>query len=330
MKRKLLQKNKIKITLKKTNGIEITNITLIIVSAIFAFICPFQTFLLVYAFLGPLHYLTEINWLQQRNYFLQHKTTIYYLFIPILLIGSIVYIPSLISLKITIPFLIFFTLLVAIFNSPEDKKLYTNWQFITLIILGIIASYYYKNYFHTLFSLFLPSLIHVFIFTGIFILSGFLKTKNKWSLATFIVFIFTSLCLITFNMNSTFFMEDISNTYNSFEKLNAAIFSIFNKEVLASQDIYFSNFGIKTMQFIAFAYTYHYLNWFSKTSVIQWHKTTKTKISIIILIWILSIALYMYNYKTGLYWLYLLSLTHVILEFPLNIITVKNVIKGNS
>lgn len=311
-------------------NIDLLNIFLMLLSGVFAFVVPFETFLFVYAFLGPLHYLTEINWLQQRNYFLQDKSNIYYLIIPILIIGSIVYIPNLFQLKPTIPFLIFFPFIVAIFNSSENTKLYKNWKFILFISIGILVSFYFRNHFHTIFSIFLPTLIHVFIFTGIFMLSGFLKTKNKFSLATFIVFIIMSLCMITFNLNSTFFMEDIASIYHSFDKLNAAVFSIFNKDVLASQDIYFSSFGIKIMQFISFSYTYHYLNWFSKTSIIQWHKTTKTKIVIIILIWILSALLYLYDYKTGLYWLYLLSLTHVILEFPLDITSVKNLFKNQS
>lgn len=309
-------------------NIDILNIFLILLSGVFAFILPFQTFLFVYAFLGPLHYLTEINWLQQRDYFLNHKNNAFYLFVPILIIGSIVYIPSIVELKPIIPFLIFFTFLVAIFNSNHNEKLYKNWKFIVILIIGILASIYFRKSFNTTFSIFLPSLIHVFIFTGIFILSGFLKTKNKLSLVTLLVFLTMSLILITFNLNATFFIEEIQPTYHSFEKLNAAIFSIFNEEVLASQSIYFSSFGIKVMQFIAFAYTYHYLNWFSKTSVIQWHKTSKTKIYSILLIWILSVSLYIYNYKTGLYWLYLLSLTHVILEFPLNITSVKNLFKN--
>jgi hypothetical protein len=104
--------------------------------------------------------------------------------------------------------------------------------------------------------------------------------------------------------------------------------SIFGEKNATKQSIYFSDFGIKLMQFIAFAYTYHYLNWFSKTSIIQWHKTTKVKICGIILIWIVSVLLYLYNYKTGLYWLYLLSLTHVILEFPLDITSVKSLLKN--
>ncbi|SHJ50442.1 hypothetical protein [Flavobacterium haoranii] len=41
----------------------------------------------------------------------------------------------------------------------------------------------------------------------------------------------------------------------------------------------------------------------------------------IITIWIISVALYIYNYNLGLKWLYLLSLAHVFLEFPLNFTT---------
>lgn len=308
-------------------NIDILNIFLILFSGIFAFVFPFQTFLFVYAVLGPLHYLTELNWLQQRNYFLKDITNVYYLLAPIVIIGSIVYIPTLYIYKPLLPFLIFFTFLVSIFNTSENQKFYKNWRFFFILFVGFLTSLYFNNYFHSVFSIFLPTLIHVFIFTGIFILSGFLKTKNKWSLATLIIFISTSLCLMIFNLKSPFMMENIQNIYHSFEKLNAALFSIFNKDVLASQDIYFSSFGIKIMQFISFAYTYHYLNWFSKTAVIQWHKTTKIKIVAIILIWLASILLYLYNYKTGLYWLYLLSLTHVILEFPLNITSVKNLFK---
>lgn len=310
--------------------LDILNIFLILLSGIFAFVLPFQTFLLVYAFLGPLHYLTEINWLQQRNYFLEDKINVYYLFAPIILIGSIVYIPTLAELKPIIPFLIFFTFLVAIFNSTEKTKLYNNWKFILSIIVGIVATFYFKEYFKTVFSIFLPTLIHVFIFTGIFILSGFLKTKNKWSLVTLMVFLLTSIFLLNFNWNNSILEENILSKYQSFEKLNQTLLSIFGEENATKQSIYFSHFGIKLMQFIAFAYTYHYLNWFSKTSIIQWHKTTKVKIVTIIIIWILSVLLYLYDYKTGLYWLYLLSLTHVILEFPLDITSVKNLLKGKS
>ena len=72
------------------------------------------------------------------------------------------------------------------------------------------------------------------------------------------------------------------------------------------------------MRFIAFAYTYHYLNWFSKTSVIQWHKVPRKTLYIVIAVWIASVALYAYDYMVGLKWLFLISFLHVLLEFPLN------------
>ena len=59
------------------------NIGLMLLTAVFAFVMPFETFLLVYAFLGPLHYLTEISWLHDRQYFTKGK----YDFIVLLVIG---------------------------------------------------------------------------------------------------------------------------------------------------------------------------------------------------------------------------------------------------
>ena len=69
---------------------------------------------------------------------------------------------------------------------------------------------------------------------------------------------------------------------------------------------------------IAFAYTYHYLNWFSKTQVIQWHKVPKLRFIAVIVLWVASVGLYVYDYAVGFKWLFLLSFAHVLLEFPLN------------
>jgi len=79
--------------------------------------------------------------------------------------------------------------------------------------------------------------------------------------------------------------------------------------------------------YIAFAYTYHYLNWFSKTSVIGWHKINKKRALFIALGWIASLLLYLINYELGLLALFFLSVTHVLLEFPLNHITLREITK---
>src|SRR3954471_23032692 len=76
------------------------NIGLMILSAVLAVIMPFELFLFSYAVLGPLHYLTEISWLHERNYFSKRKTDFIFLTIAGLILFMLVYItPSLNIIK---------------------------------------------------------------------------------------------------------------------------------------------------------------------------------------------------------------------------------------
>ncbi len=80
--------------------------------------------------------------------------------------------------------------------------------------------------------------------------------------------------------------------------------------------------AIPVVRFLAFAYTYHYLNWFSKTSIIGWHQIPTSRGVAILAIWAASLGLYFSDYALGLSWLFLFSFGHVVLEFPLNFHTV--------
>ena len=82
--------------------------------------------------------------------------------------------------------------------------------------------------------------------------------------------------------------------------------------------VYTTSGGVAVARFIAFAYTYHYLNWFSKTSIIKWHEVPRLRLIVVVAIWIVSLVLYWMDYILGLKWLLLLSMLHVFLEFPLN------------
>ena len=99
------------------------------------------------------------------------------------------------------------------------------------------------------------------------------------------------------------------------------IFTGFSLERYASI-IYNSTVGIMLMRFIAFAYMYHYLNWFSKTEVIRWHKVPKIRFAAVIVLWLGASLFYTYDYSLGLSMLFFLSFTHVLLEFPLNIVSI--------
>lgn len=53
----------------EVDAINYFNIGLMIVSMVLAAYLPFEMFIAAYAILGPLHYLTEISWLHDRDYF---------------------------------------------------------------------------------------------------------------------------------------------------------------------------------------------------------------------------------------------------------------------
>ena len=72
------------------------------------------------------------------------------------------------------------------------------------------------------------------------------------------------------------------------------------------------------MRLIAFAYLYHYLNWFSKTSIIKWHEVTRSRAVAIFGFWAAGGLIYLYDYRVGLGVFYIMSMLHVFLEFPLN------------
>lgn len=48
-------------------SVERLNCVLMVVSCAAAFLAPFHLFLFAYAVLAPLHYLTEISWLRDRE-----------------------------------------------------------------------------------------------------------------------------------------------------------------------------------------------------------------------------------------------------------------------
>jgi len=311
--------------MEKISKINIINVFLMLLSFCFAFIFPFELFLIVYAVLGPLHYLTEINWLHKKNYFTTQKKDYYVHILILCLISIALFSPLSFYLRkylATFIFIAFCSSFAMVYFKETKSKIIFNT---VAIIISFLLFYLFESKFSIIFSMFLPTLIHVFIFTGIFILVGTLKDKSRSGKLSLVFFIICAVVLlfIPINYNFSVITDQIQNNYHSFEKLNQKIITVFS-QFTTSNDVYFSNIGIQVMRFIAFAYTYHYFNWFSKTSIIQWHDTSKFKLIIIVLIWITSIILYFYDYNIGLKWLYILSMAHVFLEFPLNFISILN------
>lgn len=305
------------------------NIGLMLVSAVLAFILPFELFLFSYAVLGPLHYLTEIGWLHKKNYFTKGK----YDFLFLGLLCVLVFYYSFISTKhsdMAVPNIILFGVIISLIFVFIKDNLY-RVALILLAIIGIAMAKTGESYF-IWFGVFLPTIIHVFIFTWAFMLFGVLKNKSLSGYLSIIALVLIGLSFFVIKAPALHYKvsEYVGKSYDLFSLLNVYLVDFFGltKGTNNMQTVYETNAGFIVMRFIAFAYTYHYLNWFSKTSVIQWHKVPKKVLFITIALWLLSVALYLYDYNFGLKALYFLSFLHVFLEFPLNVTSFRGILQS--
>jgi VanZ family protein len=288
--------------------------------------------------LGPLHYLTEISWLRKRDYFANGKKDYLALVIPCLVLTFVnllyryhqapvlsdIYNFSLsafgdkfASLANIMIYLAFASALAfVIFKDTLTKAIF--------ILVALFMGFLIQDSpsFFILFAVFLPTLIHVFLFTGLFILFGALKNKSTTGFISIVVFMacgasfFFLFPKFSFYQVSDYAQKTLISS--GFALVNSSLMQIFKLGTATRENVFTSDIGFGIMRFIAFAYTYHYLNWFSKTSVIKWHKVPRRWLVSVLLIWLFSIGLYAYNYETGLMVLYFLSMLHVFLEFPLN------------
>lgn len=301
------------------------NVGLILLSCVAAFLWPFELFLLAYAVLGPLHYLTEISWLHDKNYFthtarakrswlLLVGATMLVVLYGILVTATQASAASP-AWEIALFYLVFMTAIAA------ALKLRRNFQILllltTLILLATLSSWRY----YAVIAFFLITIIHVFVFTSAFILHGALKSRSLSALVTLCVFFACAVSFFVFvpEAGSHTISEYVRSSYGSFNALNAELIKMLGLgQGRTASEIYESGTGLSVMRFIAFAYTYHYLNWFSKTSVIKWHEAARGRVALIAAVWIGALLLYARNYETGMTVLYSLSILHVMLEFPLN------------
>lgn len=290
------------------------NIGLMLVSCVFAFYMPYEVFLFSYAVLGPLHYLTEISWLHDRNYFTTGKRDYLFLMAPALPVAfglDYTLLPGVYSNTLLTWAAFASALGMVLCRRPLPKiMLGVAFVFCGMVLSGVPG-------FSMLISLMLPTIIHVYVFTGLFILYGALKSESVSGYLSFAVFIGCGAFFFLFTPPAEGYAlgSYVKTAVQPFAPVQDQLVAVFGLE--GTWDAL-----VAVMRFIAFAYTYHYLNWFSKTKVIGWHDISRRRLAVIVFGWLFAVSLYAFNYTLGLIALLLLSFLHVLLEFPLNHVSI--------
>jgi len=309
------------------SNIDNINTALVLVSFGFAIIIPFELFLFSYAILGPIHYLSEIAWLDKKNFFLKSSNRRNFF----------------VAMATFVAILFFIKFYSDNFFKVEFSEKYINnyisiFTFVTFWGAGIL---YFQNSFTKIFFLFfgvvfvalifknvlfyevfcnllLTTLIHVWLFTAIFMLNGAIASKSKYGLITFAIFLVCSFAFF-FIQNTHYeisnFVHNILSLKN-FTSMNNVISNIFS---LKQRNDLGGNNSLQS--FISFAYTYHYLNWFFKAEIIKWHKLPRPKMLFVCGFYLVILTFYAIDYRLGFFITYFLSIAHVFLEFPLNFLS---------
>ena len=285
-----------------------------------AFVAPFHLFLFAYAVLGPLHYLTEISWLHDRDYFAPRRLARRWWLLlvaaamAVLLFGyvsdGLLKRPVSPVFEIGMVYLVFFAAALLLFVRHAVNA-------IALLAVGAVGLAVVSGArAYALLAYFMVTIIHVLLFTAAFVLHGALKRRSGSALLSLAVF---TACVASFFVAGwpagVAASPRVRDVYAFFVPLNEQLLILGGKP---EASVYDSMPGTAVMRLIAFAYTYHYLNWFSKTSIIRWHEVPRWRAVGIGAGWVAALLLYAGDYSMGLSVLYTLSLLHVLLEFPLN------------
>ncbi len=268
---------------------------------------PFELLLLAYVVLGPAHYTTEISWLHDRKYFLpQRGAAIVLACVAIAaaaidnaqLFGLVMWSAFVICAIISAAATAFQGMLLFMAAGAFTIWMLTNGE--SMAVMGIL----------------LPTLIHVSLFTLVFMMLGAFRSgaRVQWLLiGLYLAAIVLILVLPPTSASKVPAFAKAAQDY--FANVAPALSRLFGIRGLRLDN--------RLIGLLAFVYTYHYLNWFIKAEVIRWTDISRRRLALVAAASAASTALYFYDYTYGFSVLLALSLAHIVLEFPLNALALR-------
>ena len=156
-------------------NVDQVNILLMLLSCGIAYAIPFELVLISYAFLGPAHYLTEISWLHDRDYFTGAK----WIWLPlVVLVTAMLITPLFFSDNVAPVYIIICTAFALSGALALAKNIQSRALIFTSFMLAFALIAYAFPGFEIAWAILLPTVIHIYVFTGIFILAGALKGRS--------------------------------------------------------------------------------------------------------------------------------------------------------
>ncbi len=307
---------------------DLVHLGLMLSALALAYVLPFELLLIAYAVLGPAHYLTEISWLHDRSYFLSAKP------IALLLVAAsvaAVMVPDAwtsellmrLGFAVTVPLAWTSGLLIWLgFAAAALGIGGISWMqraILLAILAAVTVALSTGNDFIAVSAVLLPTLIHVSVFTLVFMTLGAWRSGSRSQAALVLIYL-AGIALILLvppgPLPHSMTMAQVSFHY--FGGVAPALGHVLHVQGLT--------FDSRSTGLLSFVYTYHYLNWFIKADVIGWRRIPRARLAVIVVLSAAATGLYFYDYAMGFTVLLTLSLLHVVLEFPLNTVSIRQLV----
>jgi len=285
---------------------DIVHLGLLLAALAAAYVLPFELLLLSYAILGPVHYLTEISRLHDRGYFLPHRG---------IALGLVAVAFG--AMFIAEPYwsgVLLWSVLVACAiaaTAPTVRRA----VMLGTVAAAITAAMVVVGVPFAVAGVLLPTFIHVSLFTLVFMTLGAIRARSPAQAAIVGAYLLAIAAILVVPPTRGMVLPGLARIgQENFGSVAPALGSLVGMPNLA--------FGGRITGLLSFVYTYHYLNWFIKADVIRWNRIPRARLIGIVAVSAASTALYFYNYEIGILVLLLISLAHVLLEFPLNALSI--------
>jgi hypothetical protein len=239
-----------------------SNFVALVVSAVAAAIAPLQVFIFVYAFVGPLHYLTEMAWLKKKDFYVGDG-----------IISQRVYVAIAVALCVVVSVDFYLHrgltgyaigLLVVLSLGAWVKNPY-------VLVAGLLAGYLARFFVHG-FVIFvgaiLPTIVHVYVFTMLFMVSGLVRERKRSVLGWVnpLLLIATPLVLVLARWSYPAPTAYWINAEAGFSALHSYLVGLLGHNLHPNATILADPAAAGVLRFLAFIYLFHYLNWFPRPS----------------------------------------------------------------
>jgi hypothetical protein len=286
---------------------DIVHLALMLAAFGLTYLVPFELLLLAYVVLGPAHYATEISWLHDRKYFLPQQGIA--IALAALAIGA-----AFVDNASWFGFAMWSAFVVCVMLAATTTAMQSMLVF--MVAIAVTAMMLSNGLSIAVLGILLPTLVHVSLFTLMFMALGAWRSGDRIQWLTVALYVAAVVAILIAPPTAETLIPAFAKAGQEyFANVAPALGRLFGIRGL--------QLDTRLTSLLAFVYTYHYLNWFIKAEVIRWNSMTRNRLILVAAASAISTALYFYDYAFGFTVLLAFSLAHIVLEFPLDALALR-------